>query len=969
VVALTATLRGLATVAALALVAGVLCPRIAHGQGVYAEGWYTIETDHFLVHYHEGIADLAPDVAAMCEAAHAALAPIVAGDPVDRTHVVLTDDVDSANGSATVLPRNLMRLYAVPPDSKSTLGHYENWLWNLVLHEYTHVLHIDTMGGLFRALNAPLGKRFAPNQQLPRWFIEGLAVHYESRDTGRGRATSSLFRAYARMASLEDAVPSLGALNGTPTEWPQATAWYLYGGFFVDYLARTRGEDALRDFIVRYGRRVIPYGINVTADATLGAPMTELWAEWRASLDAQSLAESIAVQVRGETELTPVTTRGNRSREVEVDGARVAWIAEDGHRPAELVVRDADGDRRYRLDAGGEFAFVPGEDTIIVSQPTLHERASTYRDLYALDLADGAFTRLTWASRAREPAVSADGAQVAWVAPRSGRFELHVMDRDTGESRVVFDSGPWWQVSRPSFVPGEDAVVVSILRPGHGRDLAEVRLADGQLTWLTDDVAFDDEPTVTPDGRHVVFSTDRGGVFDTWAIERATGETRRLTRTVGGTYGPTLQVSDDGVELWLSSYSSTGFDIARRSLDTDWWANAEDDAWAVAPEGTPPPGFVTDALPAPRRYRSALRAGPTRWTPDFAVDGDDSLAGVSLIGGDPVGVHSWIATVDWTFADDTVVYGADLTTRALPVSLGVSSSRRIIPRAERFVAESRFVPYSEVEWSASGSLSVPFGPLRSRHGVSLRHGVQVNDYLGGAPEVEHSPEDIEPRGPDYLRLDATTISYSWSNIEGATHAIAPVRGTSVGTSLRVRTPALGADVESAEWTWSARTFAPIDRNGIWIAALRGAGGFGRASGVGRRLFGVGGPAPQDVLVALWEDTPAGTLHVRGYEPNTRVGDRYLLLNSEVRMRLANLNAGIDTLPLFFRRLSLAAFVDVGEAYGSQPSVDDALLGLGGELRWDATVGYFQGAAFRFGAARGLGRDGVTDLYLLYGWAF
>lgn len=955
--------------ATLATIVLAMWGRGVAAQGVYSEPWHTIETDHFLVHYHASIADLAPDVAAMCEAAHEALTPIVAAPPTRRTHVVLTDDVDSANGSATVLPRNLMRLFAVPPDSKSTLGHYENWLWNLVLHEYTHVLHIDTMGGLFRALNAPLGKRFAPNQQLPRWFIEGLAVHYESRDTDRGRATSSLFRAYARMASLEDAVPPLGALNGTPTEWPQATAWYLYGGFFVDYIASTRGEDALRDFIERYGRRVIPYGINVTADATLGAPMTELWAEWRAALDGQSLAEALAVRARGQTPVEPVTERGHRSREVEVDGARVGWIVDDGHRPAELVVH-ADGEAStWRLDAGGEFAFVPSEPFVILSQPTLHDRASTYRDLYQLDLRTGDVSRLTWGARAREPAVSTDGASIAWVAPRSGRFELHVMDRTTGASRKVFEAGPWWQVSRPSFVPGADVVVVSILRPGHGRDLAEVDLVTGELRWLTSDAAFDDEPSVTADGRHVLFATDRGGVFDIWALSRETGATRRVTRSVGGTYGPTLQHSPDGPRLWFATYASDGFDIGRWSMSDDWWDQATDDGVGAAPEGRTPPEFVVDDLAAPRRYRSALRAGPTRWTPSFAVDGDDSLLGVSLIGGDPVGVHSWVATVDWTFADDTPVYGVDLTTRALPVSLGLSSSRRVIPRAERFVAESRFVPYTEVEWSASGSVSVPFGPLRSRHGVTLRHGVQINDYLGGEPQVEHRPEDIEPRGPEYLRLDATTLSYSWSNIEGATHAIAPVRGTSIGTSLRVRTSALGSDVESAAWTWSARTFAPIDRGATWIAALRGAGGFGEASGVGRRLFGVGGPAPQDVLVALWEDTPAGTLHVRGYEPNTRVGDRYLLLNAEVRMRFANLNAGIDTLPLFFRRLSLAVFVDAGDAYDDQPSFDDALLGLGGEVRWDATLGYFQGAAFRFGAARGLGRDGVTDLYLLYGWAF
>ena len=50
--------------------------------------------------------------------------------------MVLTDDVDDANGSASPLPYNTMRLYAAPPGTGSELLDHRDWLETLVFHEY-----------------------------------------------------------------------------------------------------------------------------------------------------------------------------------------------------------------------------------------------------------------------------------------------------------------------------------------------------------------------------------------------------------------------------------------------------------------------------------------------------------------------------------------------------------------------------------------------------------------------------------------------------------------------------------------------------------------------------------------------------------------------------------------------------------------------------------------------------------------
>ncbi len=58
--------------------------------------------------------------------------------------------------------------------------------------------------------------------------------------------------------------------------------------------------------------------------------------------------------------------------------------------------------------------------------------------------------------------------------------------------------------------------------------------ADGQnRELLIDSPGYDAEPTVSPDGRYIVFTSTRSGDLDLWRYEIETGETIQLTNTLG----------------------------------------------------------------------------------------------------------------------------------------------------------------------------------------------------------------------------------------------------------------------------------------------------------------------------------------------------------------------------------------------------------------------------------------------------
>src|SRR5690606_20698194 len=147
----------------------------------------TVESDHFVVHYwvlrgddaSRSLDDIARRVAVLAERAHRVLVPVLDHAPREKTLIYLTDDTDSANGFAGVLPRNAITLIATAPSGFSERDDYDDWLYGLIAHEYTHILHLDTMSGLPNIYNSIFGKTWAPNQIMPRWVIEGIATYEE----------------------------------------------------------------------------------------------------------------------------------------------------------------------------------------------------------------------------------------------------------------------------------------------------------------------------------------------------------------------------------------------------------------------------------------------------------------------------------------------------------------------------------------------------------------------------------------------------------------------------------------------------------------------------------------------------------------------------------------------------------------------------------------------------------------------
>ena len=174
-----------------------------------------------------------------------------------------------------------------------------------------------------------------------------------------------------------------------------------------------------------------------------------------------------------------------------------------------------------------------------------------------------------------EPSFSPDGNYLAYTTNDRGSLDVVVLPVDGGELRRVAATGadeaqPAWSPdgTRIAIVSAQDrggrlgAVAgLNAMSPfvqGLGADVFIVPSAGGPAVKL---VAHAAQPAWTPDGRSIVFSSDRKGHWDIWTVAADGGEPRALTDDVEIDYQPA--VSPDG--QWLA-YASVLAANQRRSL-------------------------------------------------------------------------------------------------------------------------------------------------------------------------------------------------------------------------------------------------------------------------------------------------------------------------------------------------------------------------------------------------------------------
>ncbi|HEY0972229.1 MAG TPA: hypothetical protein VGE02_14770 [Gemmatimonadales bacterium] len=946
--------------------------------------WRTIGTEHFRVHFTPELEPLARRAAASAERAWAQLAAELT-PPRGTVDIVVADNVDVSNGYATTFPTNRIVVFAHPPVDSPSLRFYDDWSALVVTHELAHVFHLDRTRGWWRVAQGVFGRSpfLFPNQYTPAWVTEGIAVYYESRLTGSGRVAGTFHRTLATEAARTGSLPSPSAVSLASSRFPGGDAAYAYGGLFIDYLARTRGDTTLARFVDVVAGAPVPFLLDRSARSAFGVSFTRAWREWRDSL-AAGATEPPARGVFGD--LTDGVWQAQGPRWLG-DSVLVAGLNTGREVPGAYEVA-LDGRMRRvgrRNDASVNDPLAGGG--LLYAQPDYVSPYELRNDLYVAR--GGRDRRLTHGARLSRPDARADGTIVAVQAlPGTTRLVRVSPDGADVEPLTVATLDTAW--AEPRWSPDGTRIAAVRWRQGGTAEVVVLDTLGAVERVVAGERAVLGAPAWTADGAAIVYASDAGGRSRLHRADLATGVTVPLGDGSAALFQPAP--SPDGEHVAAVRYGADGWHVVAApdaaTQPADGVVRGAERGSTASRGSTLPPVAPVSADAAPTsRYSPWRHLVPRYWVPLVGQGAADELQlGGLTSAADVVGRHA---------------YDAQLL-------VGVETGMREYALSYRYAGLG--LPVIGAGWSQDwdrGAVrdeeGAVVGDLRRRDRLAaisatvMRPRVRTSAWLTIGAEAEWRDYRTDPE-PLLERLDpvfrrtraepAVRISGGWSNARRPMLSISPEDGLSLGVTARQRWLDRGAEsvTRSVVGTVSAYRSLPwLPGFAHHVMALRGSAGWADDGATSEfELGGVSG-GTLEILPGIVVGDGARTFGVRGVPVGAAFGTRAVAGTVEYRAPVAAPGVGLAPLPAFFDRVSLAVFADAGAAW-CPPSiagrgictgaVDEArwLGSVGAELDVDIALPYDYPYRFRLGAAvpradARLGVDGAVKWYIAVGRAF
>lgn len=212
------------------------------------------------------------------------------------------------------------------------------------------------------------------------------------------------------------------------------------------------------------------------------------------------------------------------------DGSELMYVSYRTGRPDVYVENLASGESE-RLETERDFnitpTYAPGGDRIMLGQSV-----GDHTEIFQYELDPLCCRRQITSGGpgdALNPVYSPDGQRIAFTANRVGQPQVYVKEIGSGSADIV---------SR--YVYGEEGYATSPdWSPTAGRIAYHARIdgvfqihtvaPDGSDRRVLTSRGENEDPTWAPDGRHLVFASDRGGYRALWVLDTVSGRTRRLT--------------------------------------------------------------------------------------------------------------------------------------------------------------------------------------------------------------------------------------------------------------------------------------------------------------------------------------------------------------------------------------------------------------------------------------------------------
>ncbi len=559
--------------------------------------WRTITTEHFRIHFEPGLEAWARNLASRIESVRTAVAARVGYTPPQMIDIIVEDPLNVANGSAwPSLFTPAMRFWATPPQPSSNLSGIRGWGEVLAVHEYAHLAHLlrPSREPGSRLLAFLSGFSASPMLMVPSWVTEGYATLIEGELTGAGRPNNVSRPAILRQLALEGYLPSYGELDATG-RFNGGAMRYLVGSAYLEWLQEQRGDSALphlwRRATSRKARKFPEAFSGVFGDAPellYGRFASQLTADAhaaRAQLEAQGLATGTLVQHWmwnvGAPALAPDGERIAVRRASPSAGLKVQVLslspqpvsARDSARAANHFARDPEDVRPIAVyprplraiaaltPKGGASYDVPrwfrDGQRLLVTRSVPRSDGRARPDLFIWTLENGAVRRVTRAAGILLADPLPDGRTAAALTCGAGTCSLVLVDLTNGTLRPLA-AGALDRGFAGVRVSPDGRRVVSSRQRGASWDLVVVDIASGAIAAVGPTDGAPRHSATWADDSTLVAVSEASGVAVLERIAVSGNRVEVIARTASAAGAP--DVAPDGRVYWLDLHGR-GFDL------------------------------------------------------------------------------------------------------------------------------------------------------------------------------------------------------------------------------------------------------------------------------------------------------------------------------------------------------------------------------------------------------------------------
>ena len=540
--------------------------------------WKQINTDKFQIIYPSSFETKAQRMANLLNKACLFAGKSLSFQP-SKISVVLHTSTVRSNGFVAWAPAR-MELFTTPHQEI----YAQDWLEQLALHEYRHVVQIDKIAselpGIFKLLFGEQVAALVTGIYLPFWFLEGDAVVTETvlSHSGRGRVPN--FEMELKAQSLEKGIYSYDkAYLGSFKDY--IPDYYQLGYQMVAGIRNRYGADTWTKVLDNVARK--PLSLNAFSSGLKAVT----------GMNHQALYKSIFGDLKNGWDIS--------DRIIEKTPFEVVTKAQKGYVSYRYPFPMSDSTIfavKYSMDDLTRFVRIgpKGEEKLLFTPGNLFEESITYgqgkvfwiesktdirwthrefSQLRILDLSHNILIEKRYREKIYAPSLSIDGQHIAAVkvnnenrcsivliSPRTG-----VIEKESFLSTELFVLTPSWAEKGDCLY----AIVVG----NKGKALARINPYTGEIAILLP-FSYNELTRPVQRGNFVYFTASTGGSNDLYAYDLNEESNYRVTKSRFGVRD--VQTTLDGKSLLYSNYTSDGYKVVKTPLQPSHFVKAESPA-------------------------------------------------------------------------------------------------------------------------------------------------------------------------------------------------------------------------------------------------------------------------------------------------------------------------------------------------------------------------------------------------------